>query len=247
MADVMEGRPVRGRFPYKVRVSPRARRCLIRVAADGDVTVVVPRGFAGDLIPALVESKRRWIEGKLELFAGQRPAKKGAVPGLPERIELAALGESWQVKCRPARTSRVVAAGERGTLVLYGAVHDRRACREALCRWLRMRARERLCTWLSDLAREHGFRFCEALIRGQRTRWASCSAAGRINLNYKLLFLPGEMVRLVLLHELCHTRHLDHSRRFWQLLESLEPGCRLVHRRMRQAWRMVPAWADELN
>jgi len=234
-------------FDYRVRTSARARNVRLRLSAREGLTVVVPRNFDAGRIPAIVEKKREWIEAHLRRFAdfaADAAARPTAAP--PERIELSALGESWNVEYRQAKTRRIgVTAEGPGKIVVYGAVDDRGACREALRGWLRLRAREELVPWLVRLAGQHGFRFAEAFVRGQKTRWASCSSGGMINLSYKLLFLEREAVRCILLHELCHTVHLNHSARFWDLLGSLEPRCRTIHKGMREGWKRVPDWAEE--
>lgn len=80
-------------------------------------------------------------------------------------------------------------------------------------------------------------------VENQRTRWASCSAAKNLTLNTKLLFLSPEIVRYVLIHELCHTVYMDHSQEFWQLVASHEPGYRHLDLALREAWKTVPQWA----
>ena len=164
---------------------------------------------------------------------------------LPETLALPALGESWRVEYLPTRTRRIgILMEEPGRLTVYGAVADHDACRAVLKQWLKRRTREELVPWLSRLAGENGFRFGEVLIRGQKTRWASCSSKGTISLSYKLLFLERDSVRCVLLHELCHTAVMNHSRRFWTLLCGLEPNCKAIRKRMRDGWKQVPAWVE---
>ncbi len=234
-----------GEVPYRVRTSVRARNVRLELAADG-LTVVVPVHFNLGRIPAIVERKRVWIEAHLKRFADLSAAPRAPRAAPPESINLPVLGESWAVEYRPARTRKVGVIRELpDRIVVYGAVDDRTACREALKRWLGLRAREALVPWLGRLASEKGFKFAEAVIRGQKTRWASCSAAGTISLSFKLLFLEREEVRCVLLHELCHTQCMNHSPRFWQLLNRYEPECRAIHKRMRDGWKRVPAWVEE--
>jgi hypothetical protein len=109
---------------------------------------------------------------------------------------------------------------------------------------LSRKAGERLVPWLEELARQHGFSFRRVLVRSQRTRWASYSQRGTISLNLKLLFLPSALVRYVLIHELCHTVHANHSRRFWNLVQQNDPEARKNDHELRDAWRHVPAWMD---
>jgi predicted metal-dependent hydrolase len=114
----------------------------------------------------------------------------------------------------------------------------------ALRRWAGRHAAQTLIPWLHELSRELALPFAEARIRGQRARWGSCSAQRVIHLNYKLLFLPRAAARYVLVHELCHTREMNHSQRFKDLVHRHAPDWRAAHAVIREAWKYVPAWVD---
>jgi predicted metal-dependent hydrolase len=164
---------------------------------------------------------------------------------LPDTLELPALGESWRIEYLPTNTRKIgVLVEQPGRLTLYGAVADHDACRSVLKQWLKRRTREELVPLLAVLAKRDGFTFGEVLVRGQKTRWASCSSKGTIALSYKLLFLERHLVRYVLLHELCHTVCMNHSPRFWTLLSRFEPECKALRRRLREDWKRVPAWVE---
>jgi predicted metal-dependent hydrolase len=164
-------------------------------------------------------------------------------PWLPHHVALRAVEESWQVVYRPALGARVSALEHGGLLEVAGAVRDPFACRDALRRWLRRRGAECLTVWLVEVAEETGFSFGRVSIRNQRTRWASCSSQGTISLNQKLMLLPRHLVRYVLLHELCHTVHLDHSPSFYASLAAWEPDVRARRRELRSDGSgYVPAW-----
>jgi predicted metal-dependent hydrolase len=238
---------------YRIRTSPRARNVRLTISPREGLTVVAPLGFDHRRIPGIVEKKRTWIEAHLRRLA-KTDADAGAAgkagrrktDELPETLELPALGESWRIEYRQTNTRVVgVLIDQPGRITVYGVVHDHNACREALMRWLRLRTREELVPWLTRLAGQNGFKFTEALIRGPKTRWASCSPKKTINLSFKLLFLERDWVRCVLLHELCHTVCMNHSPRFWRLLDGLEPECRAIHKRIRDGWKRVPAWLEE--
>lgn len=231
---------------YLVRVSARARQVRLQVSPGKGLIVVVPRHFEPARIPLLLEKKREWIEGHLRRFAALSGARETASADiLPDVIELPSLGEFWQICYNQTHTASVGTFSEApGVLEVYGAVHNKPACRQALINWLRLRTREQLCSLLSSLAAEHGFTFRESVVRGQKTRWGSCSSNKTISLSYKLLFLERDWVRCVLLHELCHTVFMDHSANFRRLLNRLEPRCPQIDKEMREAWRLVPAWAD---
>jgi predicted metal-dependent hydrolase len=79
-------------------------------------------------------------------------------------------------------------------------------------------------------------------IRAQRTCWGSHSSSGTISLNLCLLFLRPAVVRYLMLHELCHGRHMNHSKRFWKLVGQFEPDYRMLDRELTECWQEVPGW-----
>ncbi|NTU92886.1 MAG: M48 family metallopeptidase [Chlorobiaceae bacterium] len=233
-----------GDLAYTVRVSRRARYARLRISPHEGLTVVVPQGFDQRQVPGLVESRRGWVEKVLGSFDQRRlTGVSDTGRELPTRIELSGIGESWTVTYRSLETKGVAArelAGEE--LLLSGPVDDAGLCRLALESWLRRRAAMRLVPQLERLATTYGFTYGSVSLRKQRSRWGSCSTRGTLSLNLKLLFLPPLLVRYIMIHELCHTRHMNHSRRFWAEVAKFDPDHASHDRQMRHAWRFVPGW-----
>lgn len=231
-------------IPFQVRVSRRARYARLRLSPHDGLIVVIPQGFDQRKLPSLVESRRAWIEKVQVSFDRRRVSgisDTGA--GVPGRLELAGIGESWSVACREMTGEKVLASEvSDDELMLSGPVHDASLCRIALESWLKQRAARKMVPQLERLAEIHEFNYSAVSVRKQRSRWGSCSSKGRISLNLKLLFLPPLLVRYIMIHELCHTRHMNHSRRFWAEVARYDPDYPVHDREMRHAWRFVPGW-----
>ena len=101
-----------------------------------------------------------------------------------------------------------------------------RDARPALERWYRRAARAEIATRLDAATARAGSEYTGLTIRGQRTRWASCSENGQMSFNWRLLLAPEEVLDYVVEHEVCHLELMDHSPRFWALLESRVPDWR---------------------
>ena len=231
---------------YTVRVSLKARRVRLRVDAVG-LTVVVPRGFDTRRVEAIVRERRVWAERALAHMSARTDdlAALRSQP-LPSHVELTATGERLEVSYRTTGASGVRAAETRGgTLSVTGAVHDEEACRDALRRWLTRAAAARLAPMTAAIARENGLVHGRIEVRAQRRRWGSCSSSAVIRLNRALVLLPPELARYVVVHELVHTLRMDHSPAFWAELERRQSHARALSRRMRDAWRLLPGWAQD--
>jgi len=224
---------------YTLRVSKRAKYARLQMSLRDGLVVVVPRGFDQKRIPELLEKKRSWIEKVSKQYEEQqRLAPQDPMPG---RIDLRGIEEIWQVDYRDGNSKRVL---ERPGNQLWIPDGDLESVQTALRHWLRRKAHRHLKPWLRHLAEENGFRMRRIFIKAQRTRWGSCSEKKNINLNMKLLFLPEELVNYVLLHELCHTVHLNHSKKFWALVAEYEPRYAARRKALRGAWKYVPAWVE---
>ncbi|MCK4710477.1 MAG: M48 family metallopeptidase, partial [Gammaproteobacteria bacterium] len=108
--------------------------------------------------------------------------------------------------------------------------------------WLRNKAKQVLPPMLAQIASEFDFEFNKTSIRSQKSRWGSCSSSGTISLNDQLLFMPVETVRYLMIHELCHTQHMNHSYKFWNLVESCCMDYRQHDHILSKGREKVPGW-----
>ena len=229
---------------FEIRYSIRARSARLRLGAREGLVVVVPAGLQRERVNQIVASKRDWIATKLDDIDALRHLIPAVTPARPQAFDLPALAETWRVEYREVRRASVGAKTDQpGRVVVFGAISDVNACHAALRRWLARRAAEALPPWLERIAAQCGLQPAAVAIKNQRTRWGSCASSGRISLNCKLLFLPRELVRYVMVHELCHLVEPNHSHRFWTRVHALDRQADVNHGQMRDAWTRVPAWA----
>ena len=223
---------------WNVRISRRARRMSMRVFPGGRVEVVVPPGAGVPAIERFVARHRDWAERRARELLKLAPK---AAERQPRNIELALLGRSWTVDYVPGRRARAEPVGD-ASIRVHAPQPDGRHASDALVPWLTRLAHVELSARLHPLAREIGIDYGRMVVRRQRTRWGSCSTRGTISLNVCLMFQRPDVVRYLMIHELCHRRHMDHSRRFWSLVASFEPGWKPLDVELLQGWRHVPAW-----
>ena len=229
---------------YSVRHSPKARNLRLKVTREDGLLVVVPKGYDEKKIPALLNQKKVWIAdsmkriGETKRFLEPKPRKH-----LPEAMRLVAVGETWAVTYREdASHSGIRLWTERGKLVISGPDLNRESVIQKLKFWLRVKVRENLFPLAEKLATKHSLKLGGMLVKNQRTRWASCSAQRNLSLNTKLLFLSPDLVRYVVIHELCHTVHMNHGNEFWRLVATHEPSYKVLDQALREAWKIVPQW-----
>jgi predicted metal-dependent hydrolase len=208
-------------IPYSVRRSERARRVRVTVDPTRGVEVVLPRRAAEREAAAAISELRPWIERRVGELARARAAVSARGSAVPY------LGRLLSTVSEPGRT-RVHRRGE-VLLVPDGAERT-----PALERWYRRAAREEIAPRLDHACAAAGTGYTQLTIRGQRTRWASCSRSGAMSFNWRLLLAPEPVLDYVVWHEVCHLEVMDHSPRFWALLAGRCPDYREHSRWLRR-------------
>ena len=176
----------------------RARNLAIRIRPDGEIRVTIPGYLSQKRAEAFVHSKKHWILGKIH----QQKMDEGSGLSIKEGDALDVRGKKIQVRLK----------NEQDTL------------EESLWRILHREAAAYLPGRVRELALEHGLHYSGVKVRRMKSRWGSCTARDGINLNTWLMMIPEHLSDYVILHELAHTRHRDHSPAFWAFLDRLTEG-----------------------
>lgn len=211
-----------------VRKSARASQVRLRVAPDGTLRASLPLYAPLFLLKRLIASSREELRELLKQSLPQHDLQDGQL-----------IGKSHTLIIRESPQLRVVREKQRiyVDLPTGKTLQDSdviRAVREVIIAALRLEAKSYLPKRLSYLARQHGFTYVKVRFSHASSRWGSCSSEGTISLNIALMKLPFELIDYVILHELAHTRHMNHSEAFWKLVSEGDPHYKM-HRRALKA------------
>ena len=210
---------------YTIVRSARRKTVGIGVSPDDRVTVRAPFSLDERRIREIVEEKSAWIIKRMAL----NRERAGRI-----RPREYADGEEFFFLGKPYLLERVM--GWRGVALMDGRLcvgvprtgGEREGRRIALCisRWYRAHALGILVERVNAFRERLGVNSCAVRIKTLRSRWGSCSTRGNLNFNWLLVLAPLEIIDYVVVHELCHFVHHDHSTRFWKLVESVLPDYR---------------------
>lgn len=191
------------------------RRTLVITVSAGSVVVKAPLGFPDVRIREFVAQKADWIEKKLEQFSSDR---------------FASVRAGKTILCDGAEYPLVYGASRCGE---EGGVFYMKDGPSVRSYFLRTRGpgieRE-----LGVLSARTGIHFSAVCLRDFKARWGSCDAEGKICLNWRLAMLPPRLRAYVLIHELCHRRHLDHSAAFWAEVSGFCPQYRALRKELKE-------------
>lgn len=238
-------------IPYQLKVSAKARQVYLRVEPGRGLQVTIPKRYAKRSIPALVESQRKWITEALVDLDEKTPPIYRQWP--PPQLKLSACETMVDVSYthKPGSDDYIDSQNTGSAtwespsrLHIEADTNNKPLVASCIASALKPRAKALLGPWLERCATQSRLHYKRMMIRGQRTVWGSYSSSGTLSLNYKLVFLNPELVDYVLLHELAHTKHLDHSSAFWRFLDELKPNAAEFDRELKEAGSQVPPWLE---
>ena len=207
------------KYPYTVVRSSRAKYIRIKLSNTGLLSLVIPTRAKLKDGQDFIQSKVAWIEKQLK-------TTKIRSDNLPDLLDLKLMQETWNIIYLIDKNTQHLYLSEEteNTLSIKGNIKDKVLVRKAINKWCQNKAKLIFNKMLSDLAIKHGFHYRKLMIRSQKTRWGSCSTHKNISLNSKLLFFDKEIVQYVMIHELCHTKEMNHSKYFWKLVKDCDPN-----------------------
>lgn len=188
------------------------KHARLRVREDASVQLIVPHCFDQSLIDSILQKKAAWIARHQQFFRGRRSAYQTIAPSeILLFDQVFCFVQTPELGCQAVvdDITKEIRSGRDFT------------CKAELERWHRSYAREYLRFRISELSAAHRLPFNRLFIRSQRTKWGTCSAKRNISLNWRLILTPKHVIDYVILHELVHTKILNHSHAFWVHLRAI--------------------------
>jgi len=222
-------------YPYQLAHSSRAKRISIKLSSTGELSVVLPRGMRTSLAHSFVQKKSAWIEKHI-----CNNASKPTISARPDSLNLKMLNEKWSVQYKEgAHGSIEYSELADHCLLITGEVSSDKLVNKIIGLFLKNKASLLFAHMIAELAKQYDFQYSGITLRGQKARWGSCSSRKKLNINYKLLFMPEAVARYVFIHELCHTIEMNHSARFWQLVEQCDSEYRQHQQYLKQYGNII--------
>lgn len=210
----------------KIAYSPEqatGKRLRIIVTPRLEVRVRVPRGVSPLDVNKAVQSKAGWIARQLE-----RQERHHPLPGPKKYVSgetIVYLGRQYRLKIEQGSEPCAGMYGRYLRIVVPDA-RDRESVREAVRKWYRQRAEDVFARYAErcfEVGARHGIPSVPIHLRWMRSRWGACSTKNRVTLNLHLIQAPVHCIEYVIMHELCHLVHHNHSKAFYRLLRRCMP------------------------
>jgi len=207
------------KIPYKIVRRNRKKTVQLVVASDNSLTVYAPRFLAERRIDEIVRIKSGWIEKRFEFNRGRK------IKPLTDGQTISIAGRSFILKICRGNSAPVTTARKLLVFVPEKVADENveKHLLRSLETWGIEQAKSILPGRVEHYAKMINRRPGKITVKKIRSRWGSCSSVGNLNFNWRIVLAPVEIIDYVVVHELCHMIHLNHSRQYWETVESFLP------------------------
>jgi len=208
----------------------RTSRKTMGIIVDHDRNIIVrsPKNTAESKIEEVLKKKTNWILSKLKEMDKIKPAPKEKEFMTGEKLSY--LGRRYRMEVNPEEISKTEVKLYQGKFIIDYPVRlkdkkDQRRVkiRTALVEWYRDHAKEKINERVSKYKVKLDVEPNNVVVKKQKKRWGSCSSKGNLNFNWKIIMAPMSVVDYLVVHELTHLIHDNHSRDFWSTVAAVIP------------------------
>lgn len=208
---------------YNLRYSRKAKYIRLQISRGSNLELVLPRGYELADAEKFIKQKSDWIIKHL------RPAKE-------EDEKFLLLGKEIKIiQVYELFTRKHKLIFENNELRIVSPQGSKIDLKKLYEIWLKNFAKRYLPERACQLAGKYGFIINKVSVRNQKTRWGSCSARGNLSFNYNLVQYKKEIIDYVIVHELCHRKEMNHSKKFWLLVEKFCPDYKILRKELKKS------------
>ena len=206
-------------YNYSLRKSKKVKRARLQIYPSNGLEVVIPYWYSENDLNHLLSSNSEWIKKNLEKIAKVEDSFLFFGSQIEVLINNLSFRKNYYFYFDNKKQLTVIVP-EENVLTKNELYHI----------WLKKEAQHYIPQRVSELAKKYGFEFNRVTIREQKSRWGSCSSKKNLSFNSKLLYFNHRIIDYELIHELCHLKEMNHSKRFWNLVNEIMPDYK-VHKR----------------
>lgn len=210
---------------YELRKSSKAKRINITIR-ESKVKVSVPSGFTFDYARNFIEANKEWV---YEHVQKQKTLRQSIIDrNYTNGEKFLYRGRHYPLNIIQNENIPPQAAFQGSRIIVYipGELSDSERCsliKNLIEDWYKKQAELILPEIVEFYSKAMNIPYEKLKIKNQKTRWGSCSSKGNINLNWKIIMGPNQVIAYVIIHELSHLKHMNHSSDFWQTVETYFP------------------------
>lgn len=207
-----------GGVDFSVEVTYKKMKSIrMRVVDAHSIKISAPKNVARKYLCDVVMSKSQWIiKMNSEILASKADYANGG--------QICYRGKMHEVRLIKEKSlKKIYVKNDGGSFLVYGNSFEHEEVVSGIRDFLKKRAGETVMELYEKHKNSVGQRPVKIKLKDQKTRWGSCSSKGNININYRLVMAPKEVFEYVMVHELCHLVHFNHSKEFWGLVKSILP------------------------
>ncbi len=195
-------------------VRKKVKNASIRISSNLDITITVPVLYSRDRLDNLIKNKSLWISKTLTKLS-----KRKKVIELKDN-EVLLFGEKYTLSIDSSVRDKILTYHENKKIVSNQEITRKSSI---LINWYIHLAKKEIFKIANELADKYDFKFNRIFIRNQNTKWGTCSSKKNLSFNWRLIRCPMFVIEYLILHELSHLKEMNHSRKYWELVESMCP------------------------
>ena len=219
-------------FEYITQVNKRSKRIKLQFCTYRGLIISSPKKLSQKKLDHICLEHKEWIQTQQAKYSIKNLEQQ------PYELNLVALEKTYALLFIINDKNKVIE--DDNNLVIQGKQTKPQI--NNLKQWMRQQAKQLFALKLDHWSKKTQLNYSKLNVRSQKSRWGSCSSTGTISLNDQLLFMPSSVLDYIIVHELCHTIHPNHSARYWSLVNEHYPNFKQQEKLLAEYAKCIPSW-----